>query len=311
MKKIILISLIILACTKISGQTYCLTATKTSETATKVTFSFSLTSSGANFFIDDYSFQFSPLSGITGANHLAGGSSATTPINLGSKEFDKVMGATSASFSTPQDEVFVGITQLSRDNGCTVLSNLALPLEWLSFNAKVVKYEETQLQVALEWVTADEKDVQNFSIERSEDAKTFYTIKKDIAANNTPGKHTYSDIDNRPITGISYYRVRQTDYDGKSTVTKIQSVSLSEQKTIGKFVFYPNPVRRGTPLSILTDVQGEYTFKVIDIAGRIVYFAKLQGGNTELKNLSLKGGTYFYEVLSGSQHINGKILVAE
>ena len=138
----------------------------------------------------------------------------------------------------------------------------------------------------------------------------FKKIGKEIPATNSPTKQNYSALDEQPLPGISYYRIRQTDFDGKTTVTKIESVNLSNQKSKGKFTFYPNPIHKGTPLSILTTVEGEYSFKVIDLTGRIVYNAKLQG-NAELENMSLAGGTYLYQILSGNQQQIGKIFVAD
>ena len=175
----------------------------------------------------------------------------------------------------------------------------------MNFDAKWTKNG-----VDLQWSTASEKDVKNFEVERSEDGKVFKKIGDALPASNTVGNHNYSALDEKPLSGISYYRIRQTDLDGKFSLSKIQSVNLSNQKSKGKFTFYPNPIHKGTPLSILTDVQGEYSFKVIDLTGRIVYKAQLQG-NAELENLKLSGGTYLYQILSSDQSLLGKIFVAE
>ena len=152
--------------------------------------------------------------------------------------------------------------------------------------------------------------MKNFEVERSEDGKVFKKIGEALPASNTVGNHNYSALDEKPLSGISYYRIRQTDFDGKFSLSKIQSVNLNNQKSKGKFTFYPNPIHKGTPLSILTDVQGEYSFKVIDLTGRLVYNAQLQG-NAELENLKLAGGTYLYQILSNDQSLLGKIFVAD
>ena len=184
-----------------------------------------------------------------------------------------------------------------------------LPLEWLSFKATPITTGEAN-KVALAWETASEKDVSDFNVERSDDGKVFTKIGAAIPANNRVTKSSYTAYDDKPLTGVSYYRIRQTDVDGKTSVTKIESVTLNSKKAVGKFTFYPNPIQKGTPLSILTDVQGAFDFKVIDMTGKVMYNQKLQG-NTELKGLNLAGGTYLYEILSGEQRVSGKIFVAE
>ncbi len=188
-------------------------------------------------------------------------------------------------------------------------NGLILPLEWLSFKATPITNDGAN-KVALAWETASEKDVVDFNVERSDDGKVFTKIGAAIPATNKVTKSSYTAYDDKPLTGVSYYRIRQTDTDGKTTVTKIESVTLNSKKAVGKFTFYPNPIQKGTPLSILTDVQGGYDFKVIDMTGRVMYNQKLQG-STELKGLNLAGGTYLYEILSGEQRVSGKIFVAE
>lgn len=186
----------------------------------------------------------------------------------------------------------------------------ALPLEWLSFKANVFT-TQVGSKVALEWSTASEKDVKAFRVERSGDGKDFQQIGEEIAPQFKTGSHTYTASDEKPLSGVSYYRIRETDIDSKTSVTKILSVNIDKQKQTSKFTFYPNPIDKSTPLSILTDVQEEYIFRVIDMTGRTIYNAKLQG-NSELKNLKLgASGTYLYEIVSGDQHISGKIFVAE
>lgn len=197
---------------------------------------------------------------------------------------------------------------ITLDNPFTI-TNILLPLEWLSFKATSITSEAFN-KVALTWETASEKDVTDFNVERSEDGKVFTKIGAAIPANNKVTKSSYTAYDDKPLNGVSYYRIRQTDTDGKTTVTKIESVTLNSKKAVGKFTFYPNPIQKGTPLSILTDVQGAFDFKVIDMMGRVMYNQKLQG-NTELKGLTLAGGTYLYEILSGDQRVSGKIFVAE
>ncbi len=190
------------------------------------------------------------------------------------------------------------------------LYSVTLPLEWLSFNVKSISKPYGINQITLEWATADEKNIQKFAVERSTDGKFFKTIKDDITPNNTSGKHIYMANDDNPLPGIMYYRIRYTDNAEKTAVSRTQSIILSNDKTEGKFIFYPNPVPKGTPLSILTDVQEEYSIKIIDLTGRVLYNDRLQG-NIELKNMPLRAGTYLYEVLYGHQHLSGKIFIPE
>lgn len=316
MKKIILLIIIALGYSNIQAQLFCLKAIKSNETNTSVTFTFIITSPDApttEFSVEDYSIILSPSSGITGSAFIAGSllsPAAPTPRTIGSPiTYTKTSGP--ISFAVILAEVSDPNGERTLDPDCSDISNIAslLPVEWLTFKASPIN-TSTGTKVALDWSTASEKDVKNYEIERSDNGKVFKKIGEEQTASNTLGNHSYSALDEKPLSGVSYYRIRQTDYDGKTSITNVQSVNLSNQKSKGKFTFYPNPIQKGTPLSILTDVQGEYSFKVIDLTGRIIYNAKLQG-NAELRNMTLAGGTYLYEILFGDQHVAGKIFVAE
>ena len=245
-----------------------------------------------------------------------GGAAVTitaTGLVLGTITFNKIPGLSPVNITVDvSSEVYdnSALPTLVPLDVAPVTSQIVLPLEWLSFKATPITTEGSS-KVALTWETASEKDVTNFNVERSDDGKVFAKIGAAIPANNKVSKSSYTAYDDKPLSGVSYYRIRQTDVDGKTSVTKIESVTLNSKKAVGKFTFYPNPIQKGTPLSILTDVQGVYDFKVIDMTGKVMYNQKLQGNNIELKGLSLAAGTYLYEILSGEQRMSGKIFVAE
>ena len=322
MKKILLMTILLMGYLKSFGQDYCIKISKVSEQnglTAQIVLKFELTAATTPVSAEFYTIDILPLAGVQelGLITFINGANLSTknfPWTLGTITFTKD-GTPNIAFNVAisQDapQVITGITLLNNDLSCNILDLTAslLPVEWLTFNASPIN-TSTGTKVALDWSTASEKDVKNFEVERSEEGKVFKKIGEEIAASNTAGNHNYSALDEKPLTGVSYYRIRQTDYDGKTSLTKIQSVNLSNGKSKSKFTFYPNPIHKGTPLSILTDVQGEYSFKVIDLTGRIVYNAQLQG-NAELENLKLAGGTYMYQILSGDQNLLGKIFVAE
>ena len=309
-----------------SQTAYCLKMTKVSEVSgptAEVVLKFEVTAAATlpvPTQIEVYTIDINPIAGVqelAQINFLSFNLSVKSlPYTLGTLTFHKD-GTTNIVFdldvSMPLNGPFVssGLVLIPNDPTCNDLQVIAslLPVEWLTFKANPIN-TSTGTKVALDWTTASEKNVKNYEIERSEDGKVFKKIGEELEATNTVGNHSYSAMDEKPFLGVSYYRIRQTDYDGKTSITKVQSVNLSNQKSKGKFTFYPNPIQKGTPLSILTDVPGEYSFKVIDLTGRIIYNAKLQG-NAELRNMTLAGGTYLYEILSGDQHISGKIFVAD
>jgi hypothetical protein len=111
-----------------------------------------------------------------------------------------------------------------------------LPVEFDQFEADLINDH-----VTLSWSTHIEKNNDYFTIERSKNAEEFLSIGS-IRGNGTSHVlHRYNFTDNEPLEGRSYYRLKQTDYDGKSAyhpevkvITYIIAHPLLE--------VYPNPV---------------------------------------------------------------------
>jgi fibronectin-binding autotransporter adhesin len=111
-----------------------------------------------------------------------------------------------------------------------------LPIKLLSFEA--IKNNK---RVKLDWSTASETNNDYFTIERSVNGKDFTDLLIKKGNGNTSHTSHYNAFDSNPLIGLSYYRLKQTDIDGKYTYSPIRSV-LFENKEQQTFEVYPNPV---------------------------------------------------------------------
>ncbi|MCF0072980.1 DNRLRE domain-containing protein [Dyadobacter sp. CY261] len=113
----------------------------------------------------------------------------------------------------------------------------SLPVELVYF-----KGNAEQDVVNLFWETASERDNDYFEIERSADARHFDTIGRISGSGTAKGARKYKLTDPEAAlfkTGNLYYRLKQVDFDGTSSLSSIISVSLGAKEkllTIG-----PNP----------------------------------------------------------------------
>ena len=138
----------------------------------------------------------------------------------------------------------------------------ALPIDLVSFSGKVVL--ELQPFVLLNWVVASQINNDYFSIQRSEDLGDWKEIGKIAGVGNTNTQISYSWIDNKPILGVSYYQLTQTDFNGNSDSFKPIAITISsEEKVIDKIVNYMgqevNEYYKGMVLEVYTD--GTYVKK--------------------------------------------------
>lgn len=109
----------------------------------------------------------------------------------------------------------------------------ALPLKFLSFAAR-----KCNMNVCLNWRTADEQQVSHFEVERSTDGVSFTSIGNVTAQNMSLNNYDYTDDKVNPSIPVYYYRIRQVDYNAAYTYSNISIINQSAPVTISVF---PNP----------------------------------------------------------------------
>ena len=109
-----------------------------------------------------------------------------------------------------------------------------LPIELQSFEAWV---QDDRVQLV--WTTSTETNNEYFEIQRSQDGVLFETVAKIDGAGNSLTKISYDHNDLPPHSGLWYYRLKQTDYDGQFEIFEIHAVQLI-RTNVGVSVF-PNP----------------------------------------------------------------------
>lgn len=129
-------------------------------------------------------------------------------------------------------------------------TNTTLPIELVDFTADVINDE-----VELRWTTASELNNEYFTVERSSSGEIFASIGKVNGRGTTTQAHSYDLLDPHPLNGRSYYRLKQTDFDGTFSYSKIISINY-EGPTTAVLNVYPNP-SNGTELTIELGGLGE------------------------------------------------------
>lgn len=114
------------------------------------------------------------------------------------------------------------------------LNEGALPVNYSFFKA-----DNKSQHIHLTWQTHFEQNNDHFNIERSPDSKTWKTIGKVQGNGTTDEVKDYSFVDEKPLEGINYYRLKQVDYDGAYEYSSLVSVNMGKEEQIN---IYPNPV---------------------------------------------------------------------
>jgi len=139
-----------------------------------------------------------------------------------------------------------------------------LPLTFLEFNGRLVNADGW-----LTWKTENEENVSAFIVERSTDGRNYFPAGT-VSANNMSGRQQYQFID-QGITSLGssvvYYRLKQNDFDGKESYSRIIALSIDRQSLV---MLYPNPVTTQASVTITIDRGELVNARIIASAGAVV-----------------------------------------
>jgi hypothetical protein len=178
----------------------------------------------------------------------------------------------------------VGKTALFIDD-VRIGSNGPLPVELKSFDATAQRNA-----VLLKWATASEKNNGAFEIQRSASGVAFETVARVAGAGNSSQGHRYEWLDMYPLPKVSYYRLRQTDYDGSESYSPVVTMHAPQELTL-----YPNPVRAA--LTVTAPTSNTH-YRVLNLLGAVLLEGTVAMGSPTLDVGSLPAGLYQLEVSS-------------
>ena len=192
------------------------------------------------------------------------------------------------------------------NQGCVPSPNIILPISLVWFDAK-----NGLGSIVLSWETASEENNSHFDVERSLDAINFEKIGTVKGNGTTNTKRSYTFTDANPYGGMNYYRLRQVDLDGKTTVSHMAFAKYTS-KLVSFEQVYPNPFINELNLVISNAIATEATLSIVDVTGRIVstQAISLQAGNNSL-NLSttqLAQGIYNLVLRTGKTVVSTRIV---
>ena len=178
--------------------------------------------------------------------------------------------------------------------GTTWSAVAVLPVSFDKFSA-----EAQTNRIKLAWSTFSEQANRHFEVERSSDGVNFELLTTVPGKGNKSEPSFYTAFDNNPQSGVNYYRLSQTDINGKKTVLSVVPVSFKLDDALTVNV-YPNPVSSEINLS-LTNYQGSFKTVLSTIDGRVIHQEEIEakaGQSIYLLSLASKpaAGTYILQV---------------
>ncbi|MGW8123669.1 Calx-beta domain-containing protein [Roseivirga echinicomitans] len=167
---------------------------------------------------------------------------------------------------------FSNVSQLSNNMRFTLgtknMNQTPLPVDLLSFTASAISNNK----VALKWATTSETNHSHFVIERTTDGNNFELIDIVPGTGNSEHRINYNYVDQAPLTGRSFYRLKIVDFSGEFEYSELVEIKLLPERHPSKFKVYPNPLTDDQVLKIeyqISDVQSIY-INVFNMKGELI-----------------------------------------
>lgn len=185
-----------------------------------------------------------------------------------------------------------------RMDDVTILGTTApvsMPVEMTSFNARNVDNN-----VHLAWATASELNNSHFELEVSQDGRQFENITQIQGNGTTLNAQSYEYIHQNPANGVSYYRLKQVDFDGAFEYSEVRSVRVEGENNIR---ITPSAAISQIEVEVNTLIANNTSIRIIDMMGRTVLSTTFDGDSNSkvIDVVDLSKGHYIVHVQAGAE----------
>ncbi len=173
----------------------------------------------------------------------------------------------------------------------------ALPVEFLSFD---VSKKDRSSNIGFS--TASETNNDYFTIERSLDGRDFEAIGEIKGAGNSTEQISYTFVDENPLSGVNYYRIKQTDFDGKYSYSDVKAVIHGSNNRT-----WVTPKNTSGIVTVETDLDN-YELTVYSSMGQMVKKYSAYSGKQSVDISELPNGIYYFVVHSTTSQETIKVV---
>ncbi|MCX8489867.1 MAG: T9SS type A sorting domain-containing protein, partial [Cyclobacteriaceae bacterium] len=251
------------------------------------------------------------------------GSSRSTPSSSAQREAMSVMswngtnwtnhgGINFSSGHTQARGTFQSSSELSFSENIVTLGSTelasALPIQLVKFKGTL------EGSIAnLSWKTASEVNNDYFEVQRSSDGMEFIGIGKVNGNGITNLASEYFFEDRKLLKGNNYYRLKQFDFDGRSSYSNDIVLYYDGVTPLNVFL-YPNPTNAQNINVELINPSTEYlNIRVFDMTGQVLVQTTINAedleSNISLNAEELKAGVYVVEVIQGTQRVTKRLVL--
>ena len=216
----------------------------------------------------------------------------------GGTSFDTNTGSIKSGVSTTRPNNYFTFGSLTGDN--------PLPVELINFKAYLYNG-----QTLLTWITATEHNNSHFEIERSDNMKDFTKIGT-VYSKAQNGSSTqaidYAYTDDAPKAGTNYYRLKQVDFNGMYSYSKVVSVTSDrENDPLESVMVYPNPTTGSANIIVLGGDENIH-ISLYSYNGVLLLEYKYNSSDPTIDLSQYASGLYMLKISKNGKHIVQRVI---
>lgn len=175
--------------------------------------------------------------------------------------------------------------------------NTPLPVSGLMMQAKL-----QDADILITWQTQSEINNHFFELEHSNNGAEYQVIGSLRGNGTTNNEHNYVFLHEKPQGINHFYRIKQVDYDGNFTHSKV----LFIKKRLAQISIYPNPTNG---LLHFSGIESEITVQIFDLQGKLLFEKRISNAQNQIQLPILPNGMYWLRGFGATENIFTKIFV--
>ncbi len=175
--------------------------------------------------------------------------------------------------------------------------NNVLPVKWVKVNA-----QQAGKQVRVTWTVSGEINVRDYTAQRSADGISFKDLAVVTATASSAVEKKYGINDPLPLKGPNYYRIKQTDSDGRNDYSKTVMLTMNNAAGI---VLLPNPA---TETITIQNSQLIQQLQCYNSNGQLIYEVRPAATRHTIAIQQWAAGIYHVKIIIGGAVVTGRFV---
>ena len=167
--------------------------------------------------------------------------------------------------------------------------------------------------IKLFWQTFSEENNNYFTLERSLDAFNYDSIATVKGSGNSSSIINYSILDKYPFSGVSYYRLKQTDFDGNSKIIGTTAINNSNSNNIKSIINFNGEKEYDLIFKYFSKVDDNYKITIFSIDGKVISQqeanAKMGFNLFTFNTIDINKGIYLISIQNAYEQYNSRFVI--